>query len=145
MSTMTPEAQAFDQRKAEWNLRDAAVPQGTPQPLGTLFVVAVYDTSRHYGGPEEGGWYYTNGPLAGLFGAWSDNDAATEQCWDLNQEFQESDLGREDRKVATVVELPRRELGPHIQPCHDVDFTEADYVIRWDIPTEYDEERKHYC
>jgi hypothetical protein len=25
--------------------------------------VAVYFTSRHYGGPEEGGWYYTAGEV----------------------------------------------------------------------------------
>ena len=25
--------------------------------------VAIYDTSREYGGPEEGGWYYTAGTL----------------------------------------------------------------------------------
>lgn len=34
--------------------------------LGRLWSVAVYRLSQHYGGPEEGGWSYSAGPLVGV-------------------------------------------------------------------------------
>lgn len=30
------------------------------------YMVAIYEMSRHYGGPEEGGWWYDAGDLARL-------------------------------------------------------------------------------
>lgn len=30
------------------------------------FMVAIYEISRHYGGPEEGGWWYDSGDLVRL-------------------------------------------------------------------------------
>lgn len=144
MSVLSNEAQYFEEQKARNNIQAAAAHEEPGVPV-TVFVVAAYDVSRHYGGPEEGGWYYSNGPLLGVLDVALSNDEATEKCWDINQAFNELDGSGEDRRVATVVELPRRELGPHIRPCHDVDYDESDYVTRWDIPAEYSEERPHYC
>ena len=32
-----------------------------------MFVVAFYELDRDYGGPEEGGWYFTTGSLVRVF------------------------------------------------------------------------------
>lgn len=36
-----------------------------------MFYVNVYRTAREYGGPEEGGWYYSTGQFLGSEGGYS--------------------------------------------------------------------------
>lgn len=114
------------------------------------YVIAVYDVDRHYGGPEEGGWYYTDGPIVGIEAVTVDKDMASDRCFAKNQELRAEADNDYERLVATVVELPRRELHPELawQTCHSDmdDLEEADYVTRWDIPTSYaGDYRPHYC
>jgi hypothetical protein len=39
---------------------------GDEQVTATGWLVAVYDTDRHYGGPEEGSWYYDSRELVAI-------------------------------------------------------------------------------
>jgi hypothetical protein len=128
-----------------------------------LHVVAVYAEDRAYGGPEEGGWWYTTGELVGVVGAVFDEDEA----WEIARMWNETNP-LEDRygrrgypgERATVVELGRRQLKPEYMDyaCHgygdelwEVDkdhnsVVKAQYAeTRWDIPTYYPEGRPHYC
>jgi len=141
MSTLTAEAQYFEEQKARNNLQAAAAHE--PGAPVTVFVVAAYDVSRHYGGPEEGGWYYSDGPLIGVLDVALDNDTATNKCWDINQAYRQLDRdGGGDYRVATVIELPRKV--PDGARCH---FDEVGESVRWDIPETYraDEPAPHYC
>jgi hypothetical protein len=117
-------------------------------PGNVHYAVAVYETDRCYGGPEEGGWYYTDGPLIEVNSFSLEVDEASGRCWDLNQTFRDEDRD-EARRIASVVQIPRLELAPELkaQACHgDGEFSPGDYVVRWDIPTDYlDDRRPHYC
>ena len=140
MSTLTAEAQYFEEQKARNNLQAAAAHPVTGVPV-TVFVVAAYDVSRHYGGPEEGGWWYSDGPLIGVLDVALDNDTATEKCWDINQAYNDLDGNGEDRRVATVVQIPREERVGY--PCHE---DRDDTVTSWDVPLSYKGDyRPHYC
>ena len=46
--------------------------------MGKAFV-AVYELGRHFGGPEEGGWWWTSGELVHVEGADSE-ELAYERC-----------------------------------------------------------------
>lgn len=126
----------------------------------SLFVVAVYNESRQYGGPEEGGWYYTDGELVSVLESFHDEDAA----WEFARNWNDAERASEDRQGwrwnndgdrATVVELGRTEVKAEYQDyvCHgDADLWDEDgnvmpeyAVVRWDIPTYYPERRPHYC
>ena len=116
------------------------------EELGQVFVVSVYDTWRSYGGPEEGGWWYTEGELTGLAGAFSTEGAAVEAADDLRSDL-ELTKGRGTYNVS-VVALPRWDVIPILrgQMCHfDGDLDDRDYVLRWDIPEGFPEGRPHYC
>jgi hypothetical protein len=108
--------------------------------MQTHYVVAVYDVSRQYGGPEEGGWWYSDGPLLGIENVFANEQDADHRAYDLNEEFQ-AEAESLDRKVATVVELPR--TVPDRPRCHNDEWED---VVRWDIPTSYrDDYAPHYC
>ena len=74
-----------------------------------IHAVAIYDVEEHYGGPEEGGWWYGNGPLEEVRGWYHGEDVANNLAYELNQRFREESGGRRARKVATVVAIPRTE------------------------------------
>jgi hypothetical protein len=118
--------------------------------MTTLYVVAVYVEDRNYGGPEEGGWWYTAGELDHIESSFLDEDDAWVWANAWNEDRPEEQGWRyAPSKHATVVELPRRELKYEVasQICHsdwDVD-EERDYEWRWDVPTYYPEARPHYC
>jgi hypothetical protein len=128
----------------------------------TLHVVAIYYEDRVYGGPEEGGWWYTEGELVDVVNA----DAHEDHAWDLarmwNDEHDESEasgryLGSTfPRERATVVELGREEIKPELADyvCHgdaddlwneDGSIKPENKVVRWDVPEYYPEYRPHYC
>lgn len=110
-----------------------------------LYVVAVYEVHRVYGGPEEGGWWYTEGVLDGIIDATASEQGAYDVAYGYNRPDGEQ---RRDGTEAHVVQLGRRELRPEVaaQVCHaDWETTEEDYVLRWDVPTVFPEGRPHYC
>ena len=49
------------------------------------YIVAVYDCSQCYGGPEEGGWWYDAGTLVRVSSVHSSEDAAWDRCRRLNR------------------------------------------------------------
>jgi hypothetical protein len=53
----------------------------------TFWSVAVYETERRYGGPEEGGWYYDFGHIVNpakirVFESHAEAEAYQDQLWD---------------------------------------------------------------
>ena len=113
------------------------------------YAVAVYDQGRSYGGPEEGGWWFTYGELMLVHSFHSVEDDAWDLARRANEAYREAgDLTSEGGLCATVVQLPRYEVVPELrgQLCHlDYDLTDDDYVVEWGIPTSYPEGRPHYC
>lgn len=114
--------------------------------MATFYAVAVYDTDSHYGGPEEGGWWYTDGPLVTVTAVGFDKEAMNELCRETNAMFAEA---RENTRtdIATVIEVPRKVSVYQNEKCHmDIPAEEDRFETRWDIPTEYrDGYRPHYC
>jgi hypothetical protein len=60
-----------------------------------VFYISEYSVSRHYGGPEEGGWWYDIREFVKTWAAYTDGDDALTVCRRLNVETQEAE--REDR------------------------------------------------
>lgn len=112
----------------------------------TLYIIARYNTDRLYGGPEEGGWWYTAGELDRVVLSTRDEDRAYEWVRRLNDA--RAPMQREFVGYS-VVELPRRELLPELMAvgCHaDIDWDdEASFITRWDVPVWFPEHRPHYC
>ena len=113
-----------------------------------LYVVAHYEQWREYGGPEEGGWWYTCQQLIDCDSAWANEDVAWAKAQELN-EGREYRAWQDATEVYTVVELGRREPKPELADflCHSYEELdeERDYVTRWDIPEYQPERRPHYC
>lgn len=113
----------------------------------SYYVVAVYYEDRAYGGPEEGGWWYSTGELVDVLTGHLDEGVAYEMARFYNDDEERARSGERAR----VVELGRRELKPELQAngCHMTDYDwepkESDYVVRWDVPEYTPEHRPHYC
>lgn len=109
----------------------------------TAYVVVRYRTDRRYGGPEEGGWWYTDGEIDEVIGTDLREWVANDLCYRENTHPE-----RAEDESYTVVAIPRYDVPEHLrgQMCHaDVDLGPEDYVLRWDIPQYYEEGRPHYC
>lgn len=84
-----------DERKAEYEAERLTVTDRKGQPLVFL---AVYETNLAYGGPEEGGWWYTEGELKHV------------EAWEADPVW---DQLREDRIERLRADYPRDPLdGP---------------------------------
>ena len=112
----------------------------------TLYVVARYYEDRAYGGPEEGGWWYTYGELEKVVLATRDEDKAYDAAWRLNTAARAQQRhGWNTRTAYHVVYLPRYELIGE-EWCHSpYEPTPEDYELRYDIPTYFPVGRAHYC
>lgn len=66
---------------------------GENHSTADTWVVAVYDTDRHYGGPEEGGWWYDSRELVAIATA-TDSDDATRIVEELGNGEYESKVSR---------------------------------------------------
>ena len=55
--------------------------------LGLKFAVAVYEVDRAYGGPEEGGWWYTCGDLVRTVKRFRSEDEAYDYCRRINDKL----------------------------------------------------------
>jgi hypothetical protein len=48
------------------------------EAMSTSYVVALYETDKAYGGPEEGGWWYDTGTLVRIIKVFKNEDKAWE-------------------------------------------------------------------
>lgn len=121
--------------------RDLTIP-GMP-----VWAVAVYDTERLYGGPEEGGWWYTYGELHHVEGWFTGEDDALDCARALNDD--ELTWPDRSRVSAEVVQVPRWELKREYADayCHnwDIELEPQDFELRWDVRAFWPERRPHYC
>lgn len=110
------------------------------------FAVVRYWKGQRYGGPEEGGWWYTTYDRT--------DDWADTIEWYLNEDvaYEAARLYNGwagNREEAYVIEVPRLELKPEYaeQACHmyGEEFKSEDYEWRTDIPEYLPEARPHYC
>lgn len=111
----------------------------------TLHAVVRYHTDRAYGGPEEGGWWYTTYEDPKVVLSTRDEWKAWDYVSRLNTWRQQHGYSW---VTYTVVDLPRYRLVPGLmdQACHlDFDPQPGDYELRWDIPEFEPEGRPHYC
>lgn len=115
------------------------------------WVVAIYDQGRSYGGPEEGGWWFTEGELSQLDSVHGTEEAAYEAALCFNEAARAEGVATSGGEglVAHVVQVPRMELHPQLrgQECHlfGDEITDDDYVIEWNVPLYFPEGRPHYC
>lgn len=58
---------------------------GKNHSMASVWVVAVYDTDRHYGGPEEGGWYYNSRVLVAVATVEAGEDGAMDVVRELEE------------------------------------------------------------
>ena len=114
--------------------REHREPEPTPAPFWT---VAIYLIDRSYGGPEEGGWYYTSGDrvdhvLDGVPGSWLLTVYDTEeQCEVFVKQLQ--DL------LDKTVNVGRRDIGSVLSTGR----YQAE-VYNGHPPKHYPETRPHY-
>ncbi len=107
------------------------------------YVVAVYTLDRAYGGPEEGGWWYTIGDLSAVVdGSNSEADALAKA------DRVRAKLGNGDRLSVQVVDLGRWELTPEASRYMEAEWDyvpkRSDYVRRTDVPQYFPEHTPHY-
>lgn len=98
----------------------------------TALVVAVYETDRRYGGPEEGGWYYDAGELRRVV-----------RVFRPHQKVQAYSLAR---RINRALDYKRRQ-DPHYRSPSSVLYAgghlEAE-VHKNTAPEFYPERRPHY-
>ena len=51
------------------------------------YIVAIYERGQEYGGPEEGGWWYSTGSLKRVSKVCSDRESALNYAWRMNVRF----------------------------------------------------------
>lgn len=76
----------------------------------SIWFIAVYDVSRNYGGPEEGGWWYDSGTLIEVH-ACSTYEQAEQLREALREDYPDSGkrysvLGGDDYDISIGVEIP---------------------------------------
>ncbi len=109
------------------------------------YAVVRYYVDQHYGGPEEGGWWYT---AMELQEDWMDTIQwflNEDVAWEVARVFNEEEQ-RNTR--AHVVEVPRQEVRREYNECHDyLEDVPRDEYMEWrtDIPEYLPEKRPHYC
>lgn len=109
----------------------------------------IFELTRSYGGPEEGGWWYDSGNMIACIPA--ERECLTEQTWNDNGYWDEQVtewLGkREDNKALVEVLKALTEMGYaedgeycHVRPRHE------SIAVRWDdeIVTHFPEQRPFY-
>jgi hypothetical protein len=106
--------------------------------LQQVFVVAKYRLSQAYGGPEEGGWWYTEHDFEKVVVAFTYEAQASAACRRLNAEVNQDPDGG---SVYMVVDIPRWESGDGWEGFDD----EATPTLRTDVPLHLPEHRPHYC
>ena len=95
------------------------------------YLVSVYIQDRVYGGPEEGGWWYTAGGLVRTLRLFRNQDAAYEYCRRLNEKLASRQTGPNTgrRSISSVL-------------------SDGEFVARVDenyAPPKFPEEAPYYC
>lgn len=104
-----------------------------------MFIVAKYNTSREYGGPEEGGWYFTEQAFDKVITAHTYEYQAVRACQSLNAQRNDDP---DDGFHYTVVAIPRWDDDPDGDSCHrDPDQVPAAPKLRADVPLSLPEHR----
>ena len=57
------------------------------------FIVSVYHVDQAYGGPEEGGWWFTCGEFVRIVRVFHSSDGAWEYCGRLNHRLKSRKFG----------------------------------------------------
>lgn len=65
-------------------------------PDRTRYVIALYEMDRHYGGPEEGGWWYDAGDLVRVLRVEAREDVALARAARANRLLARLQRGRHD-------------------------------------------------
>lgn len=95
------------------------------------YAVAVYELNRHYGGSEEGGWWFNSGRLVHV-------EPAYTYGWADRRSILLSETEYADTEDLYSVRYP----GYGAYSVRLVDFTERD--AGYDIPTRFPEETPRY-
>ena len=75
------------------------------------YYVNVYEYSREYGGPEEGGWYYDAGCNGYVWNSYFDEDAALNRATELRMGI--------DKHLKVRVEEHRPRDWPEFKPHYE--------------------------
>ena len=75
------------------------------------YYVNVYEYSREYGGPEEGGWYYDAGYNGYIWNSYVDEDAALNRATELRMGI--------DKHLKVRVEEHRPRDWPEFRPHYE--------------------------
>lgn len=74
--------------------------------MSTRYLVGVYLCDRAYGGPEEGGWWYTTGELCRAIRVFGNLNRALEHAWRLQMRL-DATLNRGRRDISSVLSTGR--------------------------------------
>jgi hypothetical protein len=111
---------------------DAVLDAQEPETAeATVYIVAKYRMSQRFGGPEEGGWWYTEHDFEKVVVAFTYEPTASAACRRLNDKVDQNPNGG---SVYMVVEIPRWD-----------DDEEESPKLRTDVPLHLPEHRPHYC
>jgi hypothetical protein len=99
-----------------------------PKPKRERYVIAFYEVDMQYGGPEEGGWWYSTGRLVRVFKVVKDREEATRICRRANDLLHH--LQRNKREVSSVI----YDGGRYAAEVHE-----------HNAPEYYPTERPYYC
>jgi hypothetical protein len=58
-----------------------------------VWLVSAYEFDRYYGGPEEGGWWYTQGEILRTLKLFRTEDAANDYCRRMNEKLNSKIFG----------------------------------------------------
>jgi hypothetical protein len=96
-----------------------------------IYIIAVYDVDRRYGGPEEGGWWYDAGTLVRVVRTMRHEQRAYDYCNRLNRKLRSRVYGPNQGK---------RELSSVLS-----DGVYEANVWECTAPAKFPESRPYYC
>ena len=85
----------------------------------TVYIVAVYLCDRAYGGPEEGGWWYSTGELVRIIRTFKDEERAAAYATRMNR-LLNATINKGRREISSVLSDGRyyAEVHESIAPRH---------------------------
>jgi hypothetical protein len=98
LADLTPEGAEYPSlvqisSRGHWNLAKRMQRAESREPGEVLPIyIVVQGTSRHYGGPEEGGWWYNWTETAQVFKVWTAREALR-KVKDLREEYDQPRFG----------------------------------------------------
>lgn len=74
-----------------------------------MFQVAIYHVDQAYGGPEEGGWWYTHGDLVKVIKNHKTREEASKHCRNLNAKLEREQDADGVPRISSVLSEGRNE------------------------------------